>query len=108
MKRLLKSTLYLFVFAAAGILFQISCSADSSSTNSTSLGKIVYTKKVNTDIEIWTCNYDGTNQTQYQYLGRSRSDCQTQKMELTLQGKSLAFAKNEVHKAAIRLHFLSN
>jgi len=48
------------------------------------------------------------HQTQYQYPGRSRFDCQTQELEITLQGKSLAFAKNEVHKAAIRLHFLSN
>ena len=64
MKNLLKSTLYLAVFAIAGILFQISCSADSTSTTSTPVGKIIYTKKFGTQVEIWTCDYDGTNQVQ--------------------------------------------
>ena len=64
MKNLLKSTLYLFVFALAGILFQISCSSDSISTSSTPLGKIVYTKRAGGLLQIWTCNYDGTAQAQ--------------------------------------------
>ena len=64
MKNLLKSTLYLFVFALAGILFQISCSSDSISTSSTPLGKIVYTKRGGGLLQIWTCNYDGTAQAQ--------------------------------------------
>jgi hypothetical protein len=45
---------------------------------------------------------------QYQYPGRSRFDCQTQKMELTLQGKSLVFTKNGVFKAEYKVQFLSN
>jgi hypothetical protein len=67
MKNLLKSTLYLFVFALAGILFQISCSNSdnvnqTSSVNSTPIGKIVFAKRPNlSDWQIWTCNYDGTN-----------------------------------------------
>jgi len=64
MKNLLKSTLYLSVFALAGILFQLSCSADSNATNATPLGKIVFTKKVAGVVQLWTCNYDGTAQTQ--------------------------------------------
>ena len=66
MKNLLKSTLYLFVFALAGILFQISCSSDSIAPSSTSIGKIVYTKRVpgTVDTQIWVCDFDGTNQTQ--------------------------------------------
>jgi hypothetical protein len=67
MKNLLKSTLYLFVFALAGILFQISCS-NSDNTNQTQntsqLNKIIYSKHVGAEIQIWTCNYDGTSQTQ--------------------------------------------
>ena len=67
MKNLLKSTLYLFVFALAGILFQISCS-NSDNTNQTQntsqLNKIIYSKQVGADIQIWTCNYDGSSQTQ--------------------------------------------
>ena len=64
MKNLLKSTLYLSVFALAGILFQISCSnsdRQNFSTNSTPLGKLVFAKRAPSDWQIWTCNYDGTN-----------------------------------------------
>jgi hypothetical protein len=43
-----------------------------------------------------------------QYPGRSRFDCQTQKMELTLQGKSLVFTKNDVFKADYTVQFLFN
>src|SRR6478672_12397926 len=64
MKNLLRSSLYLAVFAIAGILFQISCSSDSLSPNSTPIGKIIFTKKVGTQLEIWTANYDGSGQTQ--------------------------------------------
>jgi Tol biopolymer transport system component len=60
MKNLLRSTLYLCVFALAGILFQISCSSDSMATNATPVGKIVYEKGDG----IWTANYDGTAATQ--------------------------------------------
>lgn len=64
MKNLLRSSLYLAVFAIAGILFQISCSSDSLSPNSTPVGKIVFTKGGPANLEIWTANYDGTGQTQ--------------------------------------------
>jgi len=67
MKNLLRSTLYLSVFALAGILFQISCSNSENSNpqkTTTQLNKIIYSKQVGSDIQIWTCNYDGTNQTQ--------------------------------------------
>ena len=59
MKNLLRSTLYLFAFAFAGIIFQISCSSDSNHTNATPVGKIAY----ETGDKIWTANYDGTNAT---------------------------------------------
>ena len=66
MKNLLKNSLYLAVFAIAGILFQISCSnSDSQRMVSTSLqNKVIYTSTGSTGQSIWTCNYDGTNQTQ--------------------------------------------
>ena len=63
MKNLLRSTLYLTVFALAGILFQISCSnSENQNTIQTTnqIGKIVY----ETGDKIWTANYDGTNATQ--------------------------------------------
>ena len=52
--------MYLFVFAFAGIVFQISCSSDSNQVSSIPVGKIVYEK----GDAIWTANYDGTNATQ--------------------------------------------
>ena len=68
MKNLLKSTLYLTVFALAGILFQISCS-NSERTNSTQntsqTGKLIYMKQMSgTPIQLWVSDNDGTNQTQ--------------------------------------------
>lgn len=69
MKNLLKSTLYLAVFALAGILFQISCSnADDQnlSPSSTPVGKLVYYKRIASvpiTNSIYTCNYDGTGET---------------------------------------------
>ncbi len=67
MKNFFKTTLYLFAFAFAGVLFQISCSNSENSVpqNSTNqLNKIIYSKQVGSEIQIWTCNYDGTNQIQ--------------------------------------------
>jgi len=68
MKNLLKSTLYLTVFALAGILFQISCSnsgIQNSTQSTTQIGKLLYAKNIagTNEIQLWTCNYDGTNQT---------------------------------------------
>ena len=75
MKNLLRSTLYLAVFAFAGILFQISCSNSDNQTNSTNqtpIGKLIYNKQESTTLpgggtgitsRIYTCNYDGSNET---------------------------------------------
>lgn len=70
MKNLLKSAFYLSVFTLAGIIFQISCSNSESTTllSSTPIGKIIFTKVITTGTssqqQIWTSNYDGTDQTQ--------------------------------------------
>ena len=59
----------------------------------------------------WRTQFDYVGlqyQTQYQYTRRSRSYCQTQKMELSLQGKSLVFTKNELFRAEYNVQFLSN
>ena len=63
MKIILKNTLYLIVFAIAGIIFQISCSnSDSQKTTNTLLqNKVIYTIFNSTEHSIWTCDYDGTN-----------------------------------------------
>ena len=69
MKNLLKSTLYLIVFALAGILFQISCSnSDNKSVSNTvtaTQNKLIYTKySSGNPTQVWMSNYDGTGQTQ--------------------------------------------
>ncbi|WP_298303963.1 hypothetical protein [Flavobacterium sp.] len=67
MKNLLRSTLYLSVFALAGILFQISCSNsdnDNKTQSTSQINKIVYLKNIASSLQIWTCNYDGTSQSQ--------------------------------------------
>lgn len=68
MKNLLRSTLYLAVFALAGVLFQISCSNAENATSTpstTQTGKLIYYKQTSGQpIELWISNNDGTNQTQ--------------------------------------------
>jgi Tol biopolymer transport system component len=66
MRNFLKTALNLFVFIAAGVVFQISCSNSdepnvSLSPNQT--GKLVYLRADSAVHEIWTCDYDGSNQT---------------------------------------------
>ncbi|MCZ8144966.1 hypothetical protein [Flavobacterium sp.] len=68
MKNLLKNTLYVGVFALAGILFQISCSnseIQNSTQNTTQINKLLFAKNIpgQNEIQLWTCNYDGSNQT---------------------------------------------
>ena len=66
MKNLLRSTLYLSVFALAGILFQIGCSNSDTqkTTNTISQNKIICTAANQGVQSFWICNYDGTNLTQ--------------------------------------------
>ncbi|WP_309640687.1 hypothetical protein [Flavobacterium sp.] len=65
MKNLLKTTLYVSVFALAGIFFQISCSNDSNDRSSLVTVKLIYTRQTSgNQPQIWTSNYDGTNQVQ--------------------------------------------
>ncbi len=67
MKNLLRSTLYLCVFALAGIVFQISCSNSErqAATTTPFQNKIIFTNLVgNGNQTFWTCNYDGSNLTQ--------------------------------------------
>ena len=68
MKNLLKTTLYLSVFALAGILFQISCSNSENRTlsqNSTPIGKLIYYKNLFSGAgnQIFTSNYNGSSET---------------------------------------------
>ena len=54
-------------------------------------------------------DYDGLYyQTLDKYSGNNRFNCQTQKMELTLQGKNLDFAKKGIFKAKYNSQFLSH
>ena len=70
MKNIFKNSLYLFAFAGAGILFQISCSnTEQSKTNTTvtAINKVIYIKGIGsgfTESRIFTCDYDGSNQTE--------------------------------------------
>ena len=48
------------------------------------------------------------HQTHDKYYRNTRAYCQTQKMELTLQGKNLDFAKKGIFKAKYNSQFLSH
>lgn len=68
MKNFLKTTLYIFVFATAGILFQLSCSNSDSQASNNIGEKFVYVKKEfplpSEQQSIWICNIDGSENTQ--------------------------------------------
>ena len=71
MKNFLRSTLYLSVFALAGVIFQISCSNSDNQIQNQNMSlvqvnKLIYFKNTGTasGLQLWTCNYDGTTQTQ--------------------------------------------
>lgn len=67
MRKILLSSIILFLFSASIVLFQISCKKDAKAdviTANGNLGVILYGKRVFNDTadELWTSNYDGTNQ----------------------------------------------
>lgn len=68
MKKLLMGTLVLTLFAISFSLVQISCSktnAQTSSVNLVQLNKVAYARSISgSDVQIWTVNYDGSNDTQ--------------------------------------------
>ena len=69
MKKLLFGSIVLFMFSISLTLFQISCSkqtnAQTRTTSATQLNKVVYSQQNAVGImQIWTANYDGTNQAQ--------------------------------------------
>lgn len=68
-EKFLEGSLYLVAFAAAGILFQISCSNSNDAPqqqllNPAATGKVIYTMNFGTSIKIYTRHYDGSNQTE--------------------------------------------
>jgi hypothetical protein len=68
MKKILKSSIVLFMFSFAMLLFQMSCKKDATAqtttTGLTQLNKIIYLRTLSVSAaEIWTANYDGTSQT---------------------------------------------
>jgi Tol biopolymer transport system component len=73
MKKILLSSIILFLFSVSIVLFQISCKKEAvadvavSSAGGSNLGVILFIKTVQNDKpnlskELWTANYDGTNQ----------------------------------------------
>lgn len=69
MKKILLSSIILFLFSVSIVLFQISCKKEAvadvavGGTSPSNLGVILYTKRsVSSTTELWTANYNGTNQ----------------------------------------------
>lgn len=69
MKKLLLGSVFLTLFAISMTLFQASCQKDATANETPSgviqQNKIIYSKRIskdNWDREIWTANYDGSNQ----------------------------------------------
>ncbi len=66
MKKLLLSSIILFLFSASIMMFQVSCQKDANAkiNELTQQNKIVYTKTDNVGkVSIWLANTDGTNKT---------------------------------------------
>lgn len=73
MKKILLSSIILFLFSVSVVLFQISCKKEAvadvgvNGAGGSNLGVILFIKTVQNDKpnlskELWTANYDGTNQ----------------------------------------------
>lgn len=64
MKKLLLSSIILFLFSASILLFQISCQKEANAkVNNTDANKIVFSKNNGSGAgEIWIANFDGSNQ----------------------------------------------
>jgi|JI10StandDraft_1071094.scaffolds.fasta_scaffold712353_1 Tol biopolymer transport system component len=65
MKKLLLSSIVLFLFSASIMMFQVSCQKDANAriNGTTQQNKIIYTKSSSGITEIWIANIDGTNPT---------------------------------------------
>lgn len=69
MKKLLQSSIVLFLFSSSMFLFEISCKKEVSAkiTSPTSMNKVAYLRHVTGSSgggELWIMNIDGTNKTQ--------------------------------------------
>lgn len=71
MKKLLLSSVVLFLFSASILMFQMSCKKEAKADNLSviqndvkQLGKILYTTGPLSDIKVFMCNYDGSDKQQ--------------------------------------------
>ena len=65
MKKLLLSSVVLLTFAVSLLIFNVSCKKEAKAQSSQPIiqqGKIFFIKSVSNEEQIWTANYDGTNQ----------------------------------------------
>ena len=65
MKKLLLSSVILLTFAVSLLIFNVSCKKEAKAQSSQPIAqqsKIIFIKSVSNEEQIWTANYDGTNQ----------------------------------------------
>lgn len=69
MKKLLLSSIVLFLFAISIMIFDLSCKKDAvGQSQSTNTSMVVYLKQnSNQEWEIWRLNYDGSNKTKINF-----------------------------------------
>ena len=98
MKKVLLSSIILFLVSSSILMIQISCSKNSTAqvTNATSqIGKIIFVKSWSVGAEIWTANYDGTSASQIPITLPTGitvdGDCCTASLSISPDGQKIFF-----------------
>lgn len=98
MRKLLLSSIVLFLFSASIMMFQVSCQKDVNAKNSgtTQQNKIIYTKSVSGTDEIWIANTDGTNQTKVPIVLPSNLKLGNAQATISPDGTKVIFQAREI------------
>lgn len=60
MKKLLLSSIVLFLFSASIMMFQISCQKQANARTTSDSNIVLFGKSNGSNVDIWSCNSDGT------------------------------------------------
>jgi len=98
MKKLLLSSMVLFLFSTSIMMFQVSCqkNANAKINVTTQQNKIIYTKSGSGTDEIWIANLDGTNQTKVPIVLPSNLKLGNAQATITPDGTKIIFQAREV------------
>ena len=113
MKNLLKNAAYGALFIVSGIIFQISCSNSDDSAKApvdiatpALTGKLIFLKADSSGSGFYTCNYDGSNQTQIPFTFPSNLSVTTTTLcpHLSPDGQKIFFVATDTTDNAQKVY----